>query len=270
MILSALHDPMGSAILEYQKTGDAARLRVLSSQFEEDEIPVPHLFRGIEEMPDLERAALDLAKGRVLDVGAGAGCHSIILQSRGLDVTSVDISPLSCEAMKLRGLRDVQCLDILEDGRARDSGHAVRSGEDGQARDSGHAVRSEEDGRAWHHGYDTILMLMNGTGIAGTVEGLAPMLKTVSGLLAPGGSILIDSSDLQYLYRNDDGSIDIDLCGAYYGEVDYRMVYRNVKGKPFNWLYADFSLLHSAALKCGLSCEMVSEGEHYDYLARIY
>lgn len=261
MTLSALHDPMGSAILEYQKTGKAARLRVLSSMFEEDEIPVAHLFRGIEDMPELERTALDLTRGRVLDIGAGAGCHSIILQSRGLDVTSVDISPLSCEAMKLRGLRDVRCLDILEDGRA---------GESGLARDSGHAVRSGEDGQAWYHGYDTILMLMNGTGIAGTVEDLAPMLKTVSGLLAPGGSILIDSSDLQYLYRNDDGSIDIDLCGAYYGEVDYRMVYRNVKGKPFNWLYADFSLLHSAALKCGLSCEMVSEGEHYDYLARIY
>lgn len=255
MTLSALHDPMGSAILEYQKTGKAARLRVLSSMFEEDEIPVAHLFRGIEDMPELERTALDLTRGRVLDIGAGAGCHSIILQSRGLDVTSVDISPLSCEAMKLRGLRDVRCLDILEDGQAAGSGQAARSGEDGQA---------------WYHGYDTILMLMNGTGIAGTVEGLAPMLKTVSGLLAPGGSILIDSSDLQYLYRNDDGSIDIDLCGAYYGEVDYRMVYRNVKGKPFNWLYADFSLLHSAALKCGLSCEMVSEGEHYDYLARIY
>ncbi len=242
MKLSALHDPMGSAILEYQKTGKAAKLRVLSSQFEEDEIPVEHLFRGEEQMPELERAALSMARGRVLDIGAGAGCHSIILQERGLEVTAVDISPLSCEAMKIRGLRDVRCMDILAD---------------------------EGEG-PWYHSFDTILMLMNGTGIAGKTDGLKTMLKKVSELLTPDGHILIDSSDLQYLYLNEDGSFDIDLCGAYYGEVDYRMVYRNVKGKPFDWLYADYSLLATTCERCGLKSEIVAEGDHYDYLARIY
>lgn len=239
--ISALHDPMGSAILEYQKTGKAAKLRVLSSQFEEDEIPVAHLFRSEEDMPELEKTALSMARGRVLDIGAGAGCHSIILQERGLDVTSVDISPLSCEAMKMRGLKDVRCMDILND---------------------------EGEG-PWYHSFDTILMLMNGTGIAGKAEGLKPMLRKVSELLTPDGCILIDSSDLQYLYLNEDGSFDIDLCGAYYGEVDYRMVYRNVKGKPFDWLYADYSLLATTCGKCGLKSEIVAEGDHYDYLAKI-
>lgn len=241
MKLSAMHDPMGSAILEYQKTSKAAKLRVLSSLFEEDEIPVAHLFRSEDEMPELEKVALSMAKGRVLDIGAGAGCHSLVLQERGLDVTAVDISPLSCEAMKMRGLRDVRSMDILAD---------------------------EGEG-PWYHSFDTILMLMNGTGIAGKAEGLKPMLKKVSELLKPDGCILIDSSDLQYLYLNEDGSFDIDLCGAYYGEVDYRMVYRNVKGKPFDWLYADYSLLASACGKCGLKSEIVAEGDHYDYLAKI-
>ncbi|MCQ2147339.1 MAG: methyltransferase [Bacteroidales bacterium] len=237
MKLSALHDPMGSAILEYQNTGKAAKLRVLSSMFEEDEIPAEHLFRTEEEMPEIEKKALELAKGRILDIGAGAGCHSIALQNKGFEVTAVDISPLSCQAMKARGIKDVRCLDISED-------------------------EIEEK-------FDTILMLMNGTGIAGTVEGLEPMLKKVSSLLSDDGIILIDSSDLQYLYENEDGSIDIDLAGAYYGEVDYKMVYRNIKGKPFNWLYADFSLLQTEAEKVGLKCELVLEGEHYDYLAKI-
>ena len=232
-----MHDPMGSAILEYLRTGKAARLRVLSSQFEEDEIPVPHLFRTEDQMPELEKKALSLVKGKVLDIGAGAGCHSLVLQNKGYEVTSLDNSPLSCEAMKARGLKDVRCLDILEDNI---------------------------DDR-----YDTILMLMNGTGIAGTVAGLATMLQKVSSLLNEGGSILIHSSDLQYLYENEDGSIDINLCGAYYGEIDYRMVYRNIKGKPFDWLYSDYSLLHSICEKIGLRCEMTEEGEHYDYLARI-
>lgn len=241
MRIQASQDPMGSAVLEYQRTGKAAKLRVLSSQFDEDEMPVEHLFRYFDNMPELEKTAMELAGGRVLDIGAGAGCHSLFLQEKGLDVTSVDISPLCCEAMRLRGLEDVRCLDILTD----------------------------ESDEPWKGSFNTILMLMNGTGIAGTAQGLEPMLKTVSELLAPDGCILIDSSDLQYLYMNDDGSMDIDLNAAYYGEVDYRMVYRNIKGKRFNWLYAGFPLLHSAALRCGLKCELIAEGEHYDYLAKI-
>ena len=64
-ILSKDKDPMGAAILDYQKSGRAGRLRVLSSMFEEDEMPVKHLFRKVEEMPMLEQKALQLTKGRV-------------------------------------------------------------------------------------------------------------------------------------------------------------------------------------------------------------
>lgn len=237
MILSEKNDPMGSAILDYQKTGKAGKLRVLSSMFEDDEIPAVHLFRNEEQMPDIERTALGMAKGKILDIGAGAGCHSIALQNKGFKVTAVDISPLSCQAMKDRGIQDVRNIDILDNDITEK--------------------------------FDTILMLMNGTGIAGTVDGLGPMLQKVSSLLSEDGCILIDSSDLIYLYENEDGSVDIDLAGSYYGEIDYKMVYKKVKGEPFNWLYADFSLLSSEAEKVGLKCELIEEGEHYDYLAKI-
>lgn len=230
-------DPMGTAILDYQTTGRAARLKVLSSMFDDDEIPVSHLFRALSEMPPLEQKALSLARGRVLDVGAGAGCHSLVLQENGMDVTAVDISQMSCEAMRLRGLRDVRCLDIL-------------------------SVAIPDK-------YDTVLLLMNGTGIAGTADRLPFLLSRVAALLAEGGEILIDSSDLKYLYENEDGSFDIDLMGPYYGEVDYQMSYKGKRGEPFMWLYSDFGLLSSAAAQAGLKCELVAEGEHYDYLARI-
>ena len=98
-ILSADKDPMGAAILDFQQHGKAARLRVLSSMFEEDEMPVKHLFRSTREMPMLEQKALQLAKGRVLDIGAGSGCHTLERQKKGLAVKAIDISPLSCEAM---------------------------------------------------------------------------------------------------------------------------------------------------------------------------
>ena len=237
-ILSADKDPMGAAILDFQQQGKAARLRVLSSMFEEDEMPVKHLFRSTREMPMLEQKALQLAKGRVLDIGAGAGCHALALQEKGLAVKAIDISPLSCEAMKLRGVKDAECINLFDDHLGM--------------------------------GFDTILLLMNGTGIAGKIEHLPALFQRLKALLNPGGQILIDSSDLKYIYENEDGSFDINLNGAYYGEVDYQMIYKNVKGDRFDWLYVDFPLLKSIAETCGLHGELVEEGEHYDYLARFF
>lgn len=264
-ILSQEKDPMGAAILDYLQTGKAGKLRVLSSMFEEDEMPVKHLFRTYKEMPMLEQKAIDLAKGRVLDVGAGAGCHTLALQEKMeqqdkkkpakkhlLSVKAIDISPLSCEAMRLRGVKDIECINLFDE-------HL-------------------------RNGYDTILLLMNGTGIAGKIANLPSLFLRLKALLNSGGQILIDSSDLKYIYENEDGSFDIDLAGAYYGEVDYQMIYDGihkkdpsgktpkditVKGDSFDWLYVDFPLLKSIAETCGLHCELIVEGNHYDYLARI-
>ena len=229
---------MGAAILDYQKSGKAGRLRVLSSMFEEDEMPVKHLFRKVEEMPMLEQKALQLTKGRVLDIGAGSGCHTLALQEKGLEVKAIDISPLSCEAMRLRGVKDAECINLFDE-------HLET-------------------------GFDTILLLMNGTGIAGKIENLPALFNRLKALLNKGGQILIDSSDLKYIYENEDGSFDINLNGAYYGEVDYQMIYKDIKGDRFDWLYVDFPLLKSIAETCGLHGELVAEGEHYDYLARIF
>ncbi len=237
-ILSADKDPMGAAILDFQKQGKAARLRVLSSMFEEDEMPVNHLFRSIPEMPVLEQKALQLAKGRVLDIGAGSGCHTLALQEKGFTVKAIDISPLSCEAMKLRGVKDAECINLFDDHLGT--------------------------------GFDTILLSDERNGIAGKIEHLPALFQRLKALLNPGGQILIDSSDLKYIYENEDGSFDINLNGAYYGEVDYQMIYKDVKGDRFDWLYVDFPLLKSIAETCGLHGELVAEGEHYDYLARIF
>ena len=251
-ILSPDKDPMGAAILDFQKTGKAGKLRVLSSMFEEDEMPVKHLFRSYLDMPKLEKKALDLARGKVLDVGAGAGCHSLALQKRMeqeyqkgstfqnaiTSIKTIDISPLSCETMKLRGVKDVECINLFNP-------------------------------LLGNKNFDTILLLMNGTGIAGKIANLPALLHHLKSLLNPNGQILIDSSDLKYIYENEDGSFDIDLNGPYYGEVDYQMIYGKTVGEPFDWLYVDFPLLKSIAESCGLQGELIAEGEHYDYLARL-
>lgn len=274
-ILSADKDPMGAAILDFQKQGKAARLRVLSSMFEEDEMPVTHLFRSTREMPVLEQKALQLAKGRVLDIGAGSGCHTLALQEKGFTVKAIDISPLSCEAMKLRGVKDAECINLfaphLSSGN-HSEGHQENLSEEHQENlsEEHQENHSEEHQEQFKGGFDTILLLMNGTGIAGKIEHLPALFQRLKALLNPGGQILIDSSDLKYIYENEDGSFDINLNGAYYGEVDYQMIYKDVKGDRFDWLYVDFPLLKSIAETCGLHGELVAEGEHYDYLARIF
>lgn len=235
--IDSIHDPMGAAIRDYHLRGKAARLRVMSSMFDEDEMPVDHLFRTFDNMPHLEQKALNMAYGKVLDIGAGAGCHALALQERGMDVKAIDISPLSCEVMKERGIKDVECVNLF---------------------------CKQLQGK-----YDTLLLLMNGTGIAGKLSQLPALLNRLKELLSEEGQILIDSSDLKYIYENEDGSMDIDLNATYYGEVDYQMQYRDIKGEPFDWLYTNPMLLASVSKQCGLQCQIMEQGEHYDYLAKL-
>ena len=233
-------DPMGRAILDYverqgQAPRKADRLRVFSPMFEEDEIPLTTLFRKYEDMPEIEQKALDMATGKTLDVGAGAGCHSLVLQQRGMDVTAIDISPLSVEAMKERGVRKVLEQDFFTLG--------------GQ--------------------YDTILMLMNGIGIVGTLERLTEFFRHLDKILAPGGQVLCDSSDICYVFETEDGIVELPDDMTYYGEHSFQMRYKDTIGEPFPWLYIDADTLRERAARNGYTVEVVAEGEHYDYLARI-
>ena len=226
-LLSADKDPMGQAILDYHQKGKAARLRVFSSLFEEDEIPVKTLFRGFGEMPAIEQEALRLARGKILDAGAGSGCHSLALKEMGKTSMAIDISPLSTRVMRERGL-NAQQANLLDP--------------------------------SWSDSFDTILMLMNGSGIIGRIENLNPFFQRMKNLLNPGGSILMDSSDLRYLFEDEEG---------YYGEIDFRMKYKQVESDPFDWLYIDFDTLALHAVQAGFHAERILEGEHFDYLARL-
>lgn len=236
-ILSAERDPMGTAISDYFNHRRADRLRVFSSQFEEDVIPVKELFRNIQSMPVLERTALQMATGRILDVGAGSGCHALALQEMGKEVCAIDISPLSVEVMKQRGVNDVRLTNLF-DGTFTET-------------------------------FDSVLMLMNGSGIIGKLSNMPDFFRRMKCILRPGGCICMDSSDLRYLFEEEDGSIVIDLAGDYYGEIDFQMQYKDVKGEPFDWLYVDFQTLSLYAAECGFKAELVKEGKHYDYLAKL-
>ena len=237
MTLSPERDPMGAAIADYLAYGKASKLRVFSSQFDEDEIPVPQLFRSYEQMPEIERVALQRCSGRILDVGAGSGCHSLALQAMEKPVMAIDISPLSVAAMRERGVKDVRCINLFDPALAER--------------------------------FDTILLLMNGSGIVGKLANFPAFFVRMKQLLTPGGQILMDSSDLSYLFEDEEGNLDFAPEDDYYGEVDFRMQYKQVKGDPFDWIYIDFCTLSLQAAQAGFQAEKIAEGEHFDYLARL-
>ena len=236
-----MKDLFGKAILDYQTNNSPEDLITETTISEEDEMSVDYLFRSYKEMPILEQKALQLARGKILDVGCGAGIHSLYLQNeKKLDIHSIDISKNAVAACKLRGLKNVQVQNILE----IDSNSSVNK-------------------------FDTILLLMNGTGIFGTLKNTSQYLQKLKNLLNPGGQILIDSSDIIYMFDADeDGAYQIPANG-YYGELQFTVSYKGEKEDSFPWLYLDYNTLQNAAFANELQCELIIEGEHYDYLARL-
>jgi len=227
-------DPIGKAILDYAKTKKPDDIIVSSDICEDDIIPIEVLFRNEDEMPELEIIALNEAKGKILDVGAGAGAHTTYLKNLGKDVSAIDISSGAVEFMLSQGLsaKKTDFYDLKNDK------------------------------------YDTILMLMNGIGIAGKLSNLENTLLQAKSLLNKGGKLLCDSSDIKYLYEDEDGSMWVNLNTEYYGNFRFQMKYKKEKGPWFDWLYVDFDSLFNAANNVGLKCRRIYDNEDH-YLAEI-
>lgn len=234
-----MKDLFGKAMFDFQTNNSPEDIITGTTISEEDEMSVDYLFRSYNEMPKIEQKALQLASGKILDVGCGAGSHSLSLQNdRNLDVISIDISEKAIETCKLRGIKDAKVQNILDfDGEK----------------------------------FDTIILLMNGVGIFGRLENCNKYLSKLKSLLNEGGQILLDSSDIIYMFDEDeDGGKWIPSDNDYYGELVFNISYKGEKEEPFDWLYLDYNTLQNAAIANGLKCELIIEGEHYDYLARLF
>ncbi len=230
-------DIFGAAIKDYYNQNDPEDIVVQAPDFDNDVIPTSYLFRSYPEMPKLEQKALDLSYGKVLDVGCGAGSHSLYLQhEKKLDITAIDISKGAVEVAQKRGVQKTFVKDIYD----------------------------FEDTK-----FDTLLFLMNGSGIIGTLDNIDRFLSHIKTLLHPTGQILIDSSDISYLFTDEDGGFWVDASAGYYGEMQYRMQYKNLQSDWFDWLYIDYNTLQNAANANGFLCEIVYEGDHNDYLAKL-
>lgn len=230
-----MKDLFGKALLDYQNRNYSEDIKTSTNISDEDVLPLPYLFRDFNEMPKLEQKALKLAKGSVLDVGCGSGSHSLYLQEKGIKVKAIDISNGAIDVTKQRGVLNAEVKNILGETET----------------------------------FDTILILMNGTGIFQELSQISKYLTHLKSLLKPKGQIFIDSSDIKYMYEDEDGDFWMDTNSKYYGELDYFLSYKGEKEIPLKWLYLDFNTLNLACETVGLKCKLVLEGEHFDYLARI-
>jgi len=187
-------------------------------------------------MPELEKVALELTKGKVLDLGCGAGSHSLFLQKKNYLVKAIDISDGAIQVCKKRGLKNAEIMNLWD-------------------------LKSEK--------FDTILSLMNGVGLCGTLGMLPSFMAHLKSLLNPNGQVLIDSSDIIYMFEDEDGKVNLPEDGHYYGEVEFSFKYKKEKSGIFPWLYIDYDLFKHYAEESGFDCKLIYEGEHYDYLAQL-
>ena len=235
IIGEATKDPLGTMMLDYLNGRQDAFIEVDSTTLDMWTMKGETMFRSYSEMDELERLALQLCEGRILDVGAGSGCHSLYLQQKGMEVDALDISPGCVQVMARRQVQKIlhKSLFSLQDRQ-----------------------------------YKTILMLMNGLGICGTLGGCNLFLQFIKTILVDGGQVIADSTDLSSLY-DDLEEFDYSADG-YYGETEFVMKYQSITSDPFNWIYLDFKTLETLVHFNGIRCEQLMTDKNGKYLAHIF
>jgi len=226
-----MKDILGQAIHDHYYKKPKHKLWINNQYGPKEEMPIDIYFRQEDDMPDIEWLALNECCGEVLDIGAGAGGHALLLQERGFDVTALEISVLAADVMKARGVNKVITADIFENQQQK---------------------------------YDTLLMLMNGIGLTGTLLNLKVFLQHAKQLLNQGGQILFDSSDIAYLYEG-----KLPDNNQYYGEIQYQYQYNRQKTDWFPWLYVDEKTLTTIVDAAGYDLEVLLEDEYKQYLVRL-
>ncbi len=226
-------DLFGRALYDYWFDNEPEDMFTWTNLTDKEVLPTEYLFRKFEDMPLPEQSALQLSEGKILDVGAGSGTHSLWLQEKGFDVTALDFSEYGNKVMQARGLKNVLQTDFFELSNQK---------------------------------YDTILFLMNGVGIVGKAVYADRLFKKIDELMTEDGQAFIHSSDLKYLYKTT-GGYDIPKQG-YYGDLRFFISYKN-EIESFDWTYIDEQTLIAFAHQNGFEAYKVAESEYGDFLLRV-
>ena len=222
--------PYGLALKAYEEGKKDITLSVNTEDGTSTEMEVGLFFRAEDEFPEIEQIALSLCKGRILDIGAGAGAHALVLQNNGFEVCALDPSAEAVEVMDSRGIKKTVTTDFLS---------------------------FESDQK-----FDTLLFLMNGIGIAGKQAALRDFLLQAKKLCNGGGQILLDSSDPDYFDENQKNIVEE-------GEVLYQLAFEEKLGAKYSWLYLGFEPLREIANKVGLEAMLIKHEDDGSYLAQL-
>lgn len=237
MITAEAVKPYGQALKDFYEGDTGAELSLYRDDGEVSHLPLSVFFRESTAMP-ADKVALDNCRGRVLDVGAGTGLHSLYLQDKGFSVCALDISPEACDIMRKRGLKDVYCGQISE-------------------------LQAEP--------FDTLLILGRSIGLVEDLDGLDFFLTDVHRLVRPGGQIVLNSLDvsctddpLHLAYHESRRR-----AGRYIGEIEMCLEYKDIKGPLTRYLHVDPVTLAEHAVVAGWSCDILFEEDNGGYLARL-
>jgi SAM-dependent methyltransferase len=230
--------PYGLALLDFFNGDSSAKVVAQREDGLRSDLPTSVFFRAPTEFSPLEQTALALCRGEVLDVGAGAGCHSLAIQDRGMKVWAIDISSQGVEIMSKRGVKRVQRADVFK----------FQAGP-----------------------FDTLLLLMHGLGMVANLPGLDRFLHHAHNLVKPDGQILCDSLDVRvttepiHLAYQDANR----QAGCYFGEIRMQFEYKGQLGPFFSWLHVDAETLAEHAKKTRWACRIVRREGNGDYLAQL-
>lgn len=230
--------PCGLALMDYFRGDYSAKISIHRDDGHTDDMAISTFFREPSNFSRLECTALDLCKGYVLDIGAGAGPDSLALQEKGFSVCAIDISPEACEIMRTRGVEEVYCTDIYD----------FIGGP-----------------------FDTILMLCHGLGLLETLSGLDRFLEYTHRLVKASSQIIFDSLDVRHTsnlmhlaYHEANRG-----AGRYFGELRLQIEYKGRKWPIWKWLHVDPETLTVHAREAGWHCEVIMQEESGDYLGRL-
>jgi len=234
-----MKDSLGKALYSYWK-GDHRTPHIIRRDdgFVERE-SLKYYFRKFPQFPSFEKKSLKFVKGRILDIGCGAGRHVLYLQKRGFDTIGIDSSPLAVKVCRGRGCKRVQVMDIF---------------------------KSKFRPRY----FDTILLLGNNIGIGGTLNGAKKLLEICRGLASDDGILILTTADVKkmkekahkeyYCNRNE-------RLGKYIGTAKFRIEYKNFIGDWFNWIHLEEPVLRRLASKSGWKIDRIFKGKSEDYAA---
>lgn len=211
-----MNDVFGKVLKDYQ-AGKDPQYRVLrdDGHGEKKFVSPEEYFLNYEEWDKPEKEIIKLARKKTLDIGAGAGKHALYLQNKGYDVKAVDISSGAVDVMRERGVEDVQLQDVNK-------------------------LDFNEDV------FDTILLMGNNLGLAGTVEKtldlferLAKMTKEDARIIGTTRDVFASNKEIHKKYQEKNIK-----TGKAAGQLKLRLAYKDEKGEWLDYLLFDRKQLY--------------------------